>query len=174
MRYIISLFVVLFTSAVSSESLSYSITQEELLLWDKEVIAEGTIEYSVSDIVTKKRKGFISKHLHVAESFNIGASIYRDKDKGGFGLWINKKGKGFSWEWFVPEEGQLFKKLQERGRVFVTYRERDGLYEIESVKFIEDVSMRLNTLSFIPFLNKKTHRMLVKKGSVLVFLPPKN
>ena len=162
----------MFSNASVSESLSYSITQEKLLWWDKKIISEGTIDYSISDIVIEKRNGFTSKYLHVSEAFNIGASIYREKEKGGFGLWIDKNGEGFSWEWFIPEKGQVFKKLQESGRVLVEYRDFDGLYEIESIKFLEDVSMRLDTLSFIPFWYKKTHRMLIKKGSVLMFLPP--
>lgn len=172
MRYILILFGLLFSSAVFSESLSYSLTQEKLLWWDKEIISEGTVVYDISDIVVEERNGFTSKYLPVFETFNIGASIFREKEKGGFGLWIDKNGDGFSWEWFTPEEGNVFKKLQESGRVLVNYHSYEGLYEIESIEFLEDVSMRLDTLYFIPFWFKKTHRMLVKKGSVLIFLPP--
>lgn len=171
MRLIILLFFTILSNVTSAQSLSYQITQEELLWWDKETISEGIIEYSVSDIVVEDRIGFTSKHLHVAESFNIGASIYREREKGGFGLWINRNGSGFSWEWFTPEDGQVYRKLQEGGRVLVTHREFEGLFEIASIQFLEDVSMRLDTLSFIPFWYKKTHRMLIKKGSVLRFLP---
>ncbi len=171
MRYILLLFGLLLSNAIYPESLSYTLTQEKLLWWDKKIISEGTVDYSISDIVVEKRNGFTSKYLPVYENFNIGASIYREKEKGGFGLWIDRNGEGFSWEWFTPEKGNVFKKLQESGRVLVNYRSYDGLYEIESIEFIEDVSMRLDTLDFIPFWFKKTHRMLVKKGSVLMFLP---
>jgi len=170
-RLIIPLIFAILSKTTSAQSLSYQITQEELLWWDKEIISEGAVEYSVSDLVVEERIGFTSKHLYVAESFNIGASIYRERQKGGFGLWIDKNGSGFSWEWFTPEDGQVYRKLQESGRVLVTHREYEGLFEIESIEFLEDVSMRLDTLSFIPFWYKKTHRMLIKEGSVLRFLP---
>ncbi len=140
--------------------------------WDKEVISEGTLTYSYSDIITENRHGFVSKYLHVSETFNIGASIYRESEITGFGLWINKNGKGFSWEWFTLEHDNVFRKLQEGGSVLVEFRKTDELNEIESIEFLKDVSMRLDTLNYIPFWFKNTHRMLIKKGSKIVFLPP--
>lgn len=140
--------------------------------WDKELISEGTLNYSASDIAVEDRIGFKSKYLHVSETFNIGASIYREAKIEGFGLWIDKDGAGFSWEWFTRKKGNIYRKLQESGSVFVEFREIEGLQEIESIEFLEDVSMRLDTLNIILFWNKETHRMLIKKGSKLVFLPP--
>lgn len=172
MRAVLTIITLLICAPAFSESISYSITSEKLLWWDKELISEGTLNYSASDIVVEDRIGFKSKHLHVSEAFNVGASIYREAKIEGFGLWINKGGAGFSWEWFTRKKGNIYRKLQESGSVSVEFREIEGLQEIKSIEFLEDVSMRLDTLNFILFWNKETHRMLVKKGSKLVFLSP--
>lgn len=172
MRSILLILLLLFCNSALADELTYTITQEKLLWWDKEVISEGTLNYSYADIIIEKHPGFVSKYLHVSDAFNIGASIYRESEITGFGLWINKNGRGFSWEWFTLEQGNIFRKLQECGSVLVEYRKTDGLNEIASVEFLEDISMRLDTLNFIFFWFKSTHRMLIKKGSKIVFLPP--
>ena len=166
MRLILTTLILLFGAGLQAEEISYRITQEEVLHLKKKLIAEGARTYMPLEIGIKKRDGFSSKSLEIAHGFSLGASIYRDKKDRGFGLWIEKDGGGFSWEWFDHEQGNIYKKRQEGGKIKVEFRHLDELKEIQSIEFLDDISMRLNALHRVQ--REKTHRILIKKGSKLV------
>jgi len=134
------------------------------------LIAKGVKEYRPADIHVEENndRGRInwSKSLELDGGFTIGASIYREPEVTGFGLWAQRSPCGFSWEWFNATDPGHFKKLQEIGQLSVSYRNEGELKEIAEIVFDSDVSLRLNE-SQDP--DRKTHRILIKKGSVLKF-----
>ncbi len=138
------------------------------------LITKGGKEYGDADLEIEERnsRGEIhwSKSLELEGGFSVGASIYRETEVTGFGLWAKHSPCGFSWEWFNATASGRFKKLQEAGQLSVTYRDVGPMKEISEIVFDSDVSLRLNESQDI---HRKTHRILVKKGSVLKF-PPNN
>lgn len=138
------------------------------------VLAKGSKEYSDSDIRIERReyRGEVhwSKSLSLEKGFGIGASIYQEPEITGFGIWAEGSPCGFSWEWFNVTGPGKFKKLQELGEVSVVYREVGQNIEIAEIHFDTDISLRLNESKEV---GKKTHRIFVRKGSVLK-LPPNN
>jgi len=155
----------------NAASISYVITDCTDATNPKE-IASGTVSYSQSDIQVEQRgndkQSFWSKSLELDAGYRVGASIYREKQIDGFGLWATHDRRSFSWEWFDQPRGDKFKKLQESGSVRVTYRNVQDLQELASITFESDVSLRINQTDEV---GKVTHRILVKKGSVLEFPP---
>jgi hypothetical protein len=174
-RFMFAFLASLFSSAADAEAISYSIYSLPLLLGEPKLMAEGKRIYSQNDIHTLKgpASNLVNweKTLSIANGFEIGASVYREPRTDGFGLWIRKDGGGFSWEWFVRETDHVFRKLQGPGRVKVRFARFDQLQELAEVEFLDDVTMRLNTFWFIPFLDKKTDHLVVRKGSVLWLAP---
>lgn len=138
------------------------------------LLAKGVKEYTDSDIQIESReyRGKIhwSKSLALEKEFGIGASIYREPEITGFGIKAKGSPCGFSWEWFNVLSPGKFKKLQESGEVSVAYREIGNMKEIAEIHFDTDISLRLNESKEV---GKETHRILIKKGSVLK-LPPNN
>lgn len=134
------------------------------------LISKGVKDYGAADILVEEKSngGRVnwSKSLELDGGFSIGASIYREPEVTGFGLWAQRSPCGFSWEWFNSTDPGHFKKLQEFGQLSVSYRAEGSLKEIAKIVFDSDVSIRLNE-SQDP--NRKTHRILIKKGSVLTF-----
>lgn len=157
-----------------AESFSYAIYSLPLFFGERDTIAEGTRVYSDDDIQVESGPASNvqnwTKTLSVSHGFSIGASVYREPKIDGFGLWMRKNGKGFSWEWFVLEEGNVFRKLQGTGRVKVRLNSVGGEVELASIEFLDDVTFRLDTLWLIPW-DKDTHHLIVKKGGVLQFPP---
>lgn len=134
------------------------------------LMAKGVKEYGDADLVIEERnfRGEIhwSKSLELDMGFSVGASIHREPEITGFGLWAQRSSCGFSWEWFNATAPANFKKLQEAGRLSVSYRNVGPMKEIAEIFFDTDVSLRLNESQDI---YRKTHRILVKEGSVLKF-----
>lgn len=134
------------------------------------LIAKGIKEYGDVDIDIEERnfrgESHWSKSLALEGDFSVGASIYREPAITGFGLWVKRSPCGFSWEWFDAMSPGRFEKLQETGQVSVAYRDVGQMKEISEITFDTDVSLRLNESQDI---HRKTHRILVKKGSVLKF-----
>lgn len=134
------------------------------------LITKGVKDYGDADLDIEERnsQGEIhwSKSLELEGGFSVGASIYREPEVTGFGLWAQRSPCGFSWEWFNATAPEHFKKLQETGQLSVTYRNAGPMKEIAEIVFDTDVSLRLNESQDI---HRKTHRILVKKGSVLKF-----
>lgn len=159
-------------SQAHSETIMYEI-YEYIDNPDGVLIAKGTKDYSGSDInvVEKNHDGEIhwAKSLELLSGYGIGASIYREPKTKGFGLWGVGSPCGFSWEWFRLAEPGEFNKLKESGSVSVKFHKVDGLEEIVEIHFDTDISMRLNETR--KKVGEVTHRILVKKGSVLKFSP---
>lgn len=132
------------------------------------LITKGVKDYGDADLDIEERnyQGEIywSKSLELEAGFSIGASIYREPEVTGFGLWAQRSPCGFSWEWFNVTAPGHFNKLQETGHLSVAYRNVGPMKEIAEIIFDTDVSLRLNESQDI---HRKTHRILVKKGSVL-------
>jgi len=161
----------LFSSAAAAETISYSIYSLPLFGAEPKLIAEGQRIYARTEVRTTPGPASNvrnwEKTVSIANGFEIGASVYREPRTDGFGLWIKKNGGGFSWEWFVRETDEVFRKLQGPGRLKVRFTLIEGLQELAEVEFLDDVTMRLNTRWFIPFMNKNTDHLIVRKGSVL-------
>jgi hypothetical protein len=131
-------------------------------------IAEGVKEYQDADFEVRKGRGdkHWSKSLSLANGFGVGASIYQEPKITGFGMWAQGSGCGFSWEWFNLSGPNSYVKLQESGEVSVLYRGAKEEKEIAEIKFDTDVSLRLRETRTV---NRETHRILIKKGSILKF-----
>lgn len=94
--------------------------------------------------------------------------VYREASIDGFGIVVYKRGdkNGFSWEWFDREEDGKFVKHQGSGRVFVTMKKDSGIEEVQSVEFLDDITLRyLDDMSKPP--GTHTHEIIIRKGSVL-------
>lgn len=132
-------------------------------------IADGVKEYSETDFEIFKGHGnnHWSKSLELAQGFGVGASIYQEPAISGFGMWAQGSPCGFSWEWFNRSGPSSFIKLQESGEISVVMRgdEGGGTKEIAEIKFDTDISLRLNESK----RERETHRLLIRKGSVLKF-----
>jgi hypothetical protein len=168
------------SSTAFAEVISYAIYSLPLVWGDKTLVAEGRRSYSHNELQVSELEvptgsepavRMWSKTLSVANGFEIGATVFLERRTDGFGLWIRKNGGGFSWEWFTRQKDDTFRKLQGPGRLKVRFKDVDGLNELAEVEFLDDVTMRLNALSFIPFRNKDTDHLIVRKGSVLWFAP---
>lgn len=105
-----------------------------------------------------------SKSIPLEKGFGIGASIYREPEITGFGIWARGSACGFSWEWFNVAGPGKFEKLQESGEVSVIHRKVGPNKEIAEIHFDTDVSLRLNESKEV---GGTTHRILIRKGSVL-------
>lgn len=158
-----------------AEKLSYSIYSLPLIFGERETITEGVRTYVHDDIQVEAGPAPNVKNwrktLVISHGFSIGASVYREPKIEGFGLWMHKNGGGFSWEWFDLEKENIFCKRQGAGRVKVQFRQVEGEQELASIEFLEDVTFRLDTLWLIPFWDKDTHHLVVKKGGVLWLAP---
>lgn len=172
-RLLLLSFLLIFANAGWAEKIDYEIYAVDEAS-KPTLIAKGVKVYGDADLEIDERnvQGEIhwSKSLELEGGFSIGASIYREPEVTGFGLWAQRSPCGFSWEWFNVSAPGRFKKLQETGQLSVTYRNVGSMKEISEIVFDTDVSLRLNESQDI---NRKTQRILVKKGSVLKF-PPNN
>lgn len=172
-RLFLLFFLLIFANAGRAEKINYEIYSVDEA-GKPTLMATGVKEYGDADLEIDERnvRGEIhwSKSLELEGGFSVGASIYREPEVTGFGLRAQRSPCGFSWEWFNASAAGRFKKLQETGQLSVTYRNVGPMKEISEIVFDTDVSLRLNESQDI---HRDTHRILVKKGSVLKF-PPNN
>ncbi len=168
---IIALILLLYSASIYAENIEFEVhdyTEHP----DGNIVAKGIRKYKESDIqVDEKLYGddvYWVKSLRLTDDYDIGVSVYREPEIKGFGIWVKKDNKGFSWEWFDITSSGEFCKRQETGTVSVRYKEYRSDKEVVGIKFDTDVSLRLNASKDI---NKDTHRIVIKKGSVLKFLP---
>ena len=174
MRFSIAMLLCLLTSMqATSESLDfaiYSLTGDERTL-----IADGARNYTVSDVDVKKW-GCFNGHqswkraLELEEGFSVSVLVTRKDPATGFGLSIQNINhpEGFSWEWFEPDNGDIYKKLQGEGYVRVTQAEHEDGVEIQSVEFLSEVTLRFME-DVKEETGKKTHLIVVSQGSVFRF-----
>ena len=176
--------VLLFVSSASrGETIVYEIyalpTEK-----DRTLLAKGVRDYKLTEVESYEHWLFSPHHwtkqLRIKDDFYIGGSIYRQPKMEGFGLWIKRDTKwyevwsdgGFSWEWFDQRQSDnVYRKLQGPGRVKVTMRTVNGLEEIATVEFLDDITMRLNDQPWFTSSTRKTHHIIIGKGSVLRFAP---
>ena len=147
----------------------------------RKLISKGVREYSPRDVQVAEHtvgsEHFWSKELPIASGFSAGASVYREKNVAGFGLWLKKNdgliarlaGGGFSWDWFDNELGSVYRKLKGPGRVRVAFAQSSDYEEIAAVEFLEDVTLRVKAQPFFFFSDRETHHLVIAKGSVLKF-----
>lgn len=148
---------------------------------NRALLERGVRTYTLDDVVVARswltQKTFWSKEIPVAKGFAAGASIYREPELKGFGLWLRDRGSilgritggGFSWDWFNQESGLVYRKLQGGGRVRVTLVPSTQFEEIAAVEVLEDITLRVNTHVFLN--DRDTYNLVVTKGSVLRFSP---
>lgn len=113
-----------------------------------------------------------TKALVLDDMFALSASVYREARLDGFGLFIYRRGddKGFSWEWFDREHGDVFLKRQGSGRLSVRVKQGADFEELESAEFLDDVMLRyLDDMAKPP--GTHTHEVLIRKGSVFRVVP---
>lgn len=166
-------------TSAPSQSLIYSIYSLSPLFGEQQKIAEGERVYTPEDILVTPyhHSPFAtdwSKSLAISNGFSIGAEVYREAKIGGFGLSISLNGEGHSWEWFDKKDKDIFCKRQGKGHVKVRIKSIDNQEELTSIEFLDDITLRLQTDNWwqsIPFLDKDTHIVIVRKGSVLWLAP---
>jgi hypothetical protein len=141
-------------------------------------LAEGTVDYVPSfDIVVAKVDSadgpWWSKGLPLFDDWFIAARVFAEQEElDGFGLTIGKwsRPRGFSWEWFVRGDNELFVKLQseKRTRVKATVIIRDdGRRELVAVEFLDDTTLRYLDDMDTRDASEHTHEIVIMKGSVL-------
>ena len=181
MLRVLTLLLCLTASAAAAETITYELYELSGGARTK-LLAHGTKSYTLDDIaVTTSAVGtkFWRKELLVADGFSIGASIYRDKELDGFGLWLTRRPEwyevwsdgGFSWDWFYREQGATYRKLEGPGRLKATIVTGPRYEELTAVEFLEDVTFRLKDSPWFSFSDADTHHMVVRKGSVFRVAP---
>jgi hypothetical protein len=137
------------------------------------LLAKGTVEPSTRDVAiiegSTLGQTFLQKSVALSDGFRIGASVFPEKTLDGFGLWIRRDDGGFSWNWFVRENGLTYRKLQGPGRVKVTLAPNKDYEELIAIEFLDDVTLtgRFGWFSLL----SDTHYVVVKKGGVLRLSP---
>lgn len=171
----------LLMAAAASAVAAETVTWEAVALSGpgRQVIARGVKTYSPKkDIVVQDQPAgrdgaaWWLKSLLLNDTFAVSASVHRERRLDGFGLAIYRRGdaNGFSWDWFDRDEGATFRKLQGPGSVSVTIRKGPDYEELESVAFLDDVTLRyLDDMSKPP--GTHTHEVVIRKGSVLRVAP---
>jgi hypothetical protein len=126
----------------------------------------GDSDFQITEMTSSNGERHWKKLLMLKDGFAIGVSIYREPEITGFGLWAKRSDCGFSWEWFNLSGPDTYIKLQESGEISASYRTIQAMREISEIRFDTDVSLRLNESNNI---KRETHRILIKKGSILRF-----
>jgi hypothetical protein len=140
------------------------------------LVHKGTHEYIAKDVLVEVKSGdgmsFKDESVVLPGDFRVGASVHPDEKLTGFGLWMEKPPSSFSWEWFDLDKDMTFKKLKGGGSVKVTVRGFPVMEEMASVEFLDDITLRMRDDTLCKagedVTEKKTHMMIVKKGSVLL------
>ena len=158
----------------SAEPLNYSIYK--LQGSKSNLLAEDRLDYTAGDIDVQKWRDHEGrpawkKSLKLKEGFRIGAMVGRLDRPRGFGLWIAQDDSpaGFSWEWFVPDDGNVYKKLQGEGYLRAQFAKSEDGVVLQSVEFLTDVRLRFLEDVMLAPAKKKTHEVVVTQGSILRF-----
>ena len=165
-RYAFALALSSSAFSISAETIGYAIYEYPLPGISK-LLAAGERHYRHGDVLATNAR----KELVIAAPFSIGTSADREPKLDGFGLWMARDGRGFSWEWFDRESEDVFRKLQGDGRVKVRVHVEGGLVELAEIEFLDDIALRLNADFPQGAPGTETHRLVVKAGSVLWLTP---
>ncbi|MBL0729660.1 hypothetical protein [Piscinibacter sp. HJYY11] len=167
--------LLLASAEVGAEEIKYSIYSIPLFGDKPNLVAGGKKVYLLTEVTVAKGPSpdeqNWKKSIAVTSGFELGASIYRSRQVDGFGMWIQKDGGGFSWEWFDRVGPETFRKRQGAGLLKVRLVRGEAFEEVAEINFLTDVTMRLNTRWFIPFLDKETDQIVIKTGSVFRLAP---
>ena len=141
------------------------------------VLSEGRKAYDADrDILVEPVRG--ASHdartvsIPLSSDFVMSVGVCQQVQVEGFGLFISRRGNahGFSWEWFDRAGKTIFEKRQGYSRVAVTVRKSGGYEELESLEFVDDVTLRyLDHIAKPP--GTHTHEVIVRKGSVFRLTP---
>ena len=180
MRALALVVLLVLAAEVPAETVTFEIY--ELKNDGRTLLARGTRHYVPGDVEVRRSflgKQFWSKQLPLTGGFGIGASVFRDRELSGFGLWVKQrprwfefwKDEGFSWDWFNREQGPIYRKLQGPGRVRATIVKGPDYEELTGVEFLDDVTLRLKGSPWFFLSQDDTHHVVVQKGSVLKLAP---
>ena len=159
--------------------------EQELVTYEVRAVAgarpitvqSGTRTYTPArDIEVERRTAhdgsvFWTKTLPLAAGFAVAAYVEREPiehECGGLGLFVTREAdpEGFSWEWFIPDSGDVFLKLHGSGRIGVEYSVAAGTRELVSVRFLDDVVLRYRE-GACQELGVHTHEIVLSEGSTL-------
>jgi hypothetical protein len=135
---------------------------------ERELLAKGAVKCDGNNVKSIERSTLGTRwwqnYVPLWQDWIVGASIYREKDLNGFGLWIHNKDGGFSWNWFTRESRQIYRKLKGDGHVEAKFVPNKDYEELVAVEFLDDIALTGN-FGWFPFGD--THHVIIKKGSVL-------
>ena len=136
-------------------------------------LASGDRTYTVDDIrveakTAKDGHPFWSKTLLLASDWAIGAHIARDAPEEGFGLFVVNQThtQPFSWNWFAPEAGDVFRHIKCGARVGALFLQVADGRELAQVAFHDDTPLSYSA-DLMDRGQRHSHRLVVLKGSVL-------
>jgi uncharacterized RDD family membrane protein YckC len=153
------------------DEIEYAIYKVPFFQGDPVLVKEGTRKYAHAEVLTGKGpvpgQADEQKTLAITSGFAISAALYREVRIEGFGLTLSKHAEGFSWEWFNRQGDDVFNKLQGGGQIQVRFKHVEGKEELAEILFLDDVTMRMDRYWLIPFRNRKSDLLVIKRGSVL-------
>jgi len=182
----------LLTARASAETVRYE-AYKLLPNGGKELIAQGAREYSpTKDIELVSPCGCAkpsepNRRLALFGAYGLEVGPATDDPADGFGLMISDGAtRSFSWNWFSPprrvpslitlltgiesEPTDIFHRLSQNARVRVVTRGANGVTELESVEFLDDVALGfVDDMTRVP-VGTDSHEFVIRKGSVLRLL----
>jgi uncharacterized RDD family membrane protein YckC len=153
------------------DEIEYAIYEVPFFRGDPHLVKEGTRKYAHAEVQTvpgpAPGQADEQKILQIGNGLAIRTALYREERIDGFGLVLSRRGEGFSWEWFDRQGEDVFNKRQGGGQVQVRFKRVDGKEELAGILFLDDVTLRLDRYWLIPFRDRKSDLLVVKRGSVL-------
>jgi hypothetical protein len=133
------------------------------------LLANGEKTLQTSDVKIRRLQKTFQKKIELGDHFSFGLSDSADRDKigEGFGLTGDRDDeRTFSWEWFEVDLFGHANKLQDSGKLFFDTQKTSNGMEINRMKFLTDVSIRVSRRSD---LNPPipAWRIKIFKGSVI-------
>jgi hypothetical protein len=141
-------------------------------------IAAGSKQYTLKEVRIKEVRNkdgsiFWTKAVELASGFNIGINVTREPTHDGVGLFISnaKYPAGISWNWFQAETDDTYKQLKGNSHIKVQLKQMAAAQEIVAVEFLDDTTLTFTDDMFRHKPGEDSHRVVVKKGSVLRVAP---
>jgi hypothetical protein len=119
------------------------------------LLANGEKTLQTSDVKIRRiQKDLYDKKIELGDHFSFGLADSADRDKtaygggDGFGLTGGRDDEQtFSWDWFVVDRSGHANKLQESGELSFDTKKTRNRTEINHMKFLTDVSIRVSRMS---------------------------
>jgi hypothetical protein len=141
-------------------------------------IAAGSKQYALKDVRIKEvrnRDGsiFWDKSVELASGFSLGIDVSREPTHDGVGLVISNPHYpiGISWNWFQAETDDTYKQVKGDSHIKVQLKQMAAAQEIVAVEFLDDTTLTFTDDMFRHKPGEDSHRLVVKKGSVLRVAP---